>query len=221
MTHGLGLKHCCRAACFVAATLALATDPVSAHPHVWVNARAEILFGPDGKVTAIRHSWTFDEAYTAYVTQGLDKNNDGKLSSDELQGLADENTGSLSEFDYFTFVKAGGKKQAFDPPREPRMVMEKNQVTLTYLLPLKAPVSASGVFAIEITDPSFFVYFALADGTPIILKDAPQGCATNVERAKTLDTATQQMLSDEGLFQTPAGANIGLQYANRAIVACP
>jgi ABC-type uncharacterized transport system substrate-binding protein len=193
-----------------------------AHPHVWVTAQAEVMFAPDGKVTAIRHSWTFDEAYTAYVTQGLDKNSDGKLTPDELQDLAQENTAGLAEFGYFTIVKANGRKQAFDPPREPGMAMNKKQLVMTYLLPLKNPVPASGAFALEIDDATFFVYFTLGDGQGAIkLTGAPAGCATTVAKAKALDAATQQVLQDEGVFQTPVGANVGLQYSNKAIIACP
>jgi ABC-type uncharacterized transport system substrate-binding protein len=95
--------------------------PALAHPHVWVTAKAEVVYGEDGKVVAVRHSWTFDPAYSAFVTQGLDTNNDGKLTADELQDLAKVNTESLAEFEYFTHLKAGGAKQAFDAPREPSM----------------------------------------------------------------------------------------------------
>lgn len=205
----------------VAAAILLA-PAAWAHPHVWVTARAEILFAPDGKVTGLRHSWTFDEAYTAFVTQGLDTNKDGMLTADELQGLAEENTSGLAEFNYFTSVKVNGKRQAFDPPREPRMAMAGKQLVMTYLLPLKGPVTASGALALEIDDPSFFVYFTLADGEAALrLTGAPRGCATTVAKAKALDAATQQMMQDEGVFQTPAGANVGLQYSNTAIIACP
>jgi ABC-type uncharacterized transport system substrate-binding protein len=105
------------------------TSPALAHPHVWVTAKAEVVFAPDGKVTGVRHHWTFDEAYTAYVTQGLDRNGDGKLTPEELQDLATENAASLNEFDYFTVLKARGKPQSFDAPREARMSMEKTQVS--------------------------------------------------------------------------------------------
>ena len=54
--------------------------PALAHPHVFVTARAEILYAPDGAVRALKHIWSFDEAYSAYITQGLDKNGDGKLT---------------------------------------------------------------------------------------------------------------------------------------------
>src|SRR3954469_23009148 len=88
--------------------------PALAHPHVWVTAKAQIAFAPGGKVTAIRHAWTFDAAYSTYVTQGLDKNGDGTLTPDELQDLAKENAESLVEFDYFTALKANGTKPAFE-----------------------------------------------------------------------------------------------------------
>ena len=214
MTRRLGLK-----AALAVLPVAL-SSPALAHPHVWVTARAEIVFGSDGRVTGIRHAWTFDEAYTAYVTQGLDGNNDGRLSPEELQPLADENTRSLDEFGYFTTVKANGRKQAFEAPREPRMAMEKNQVTLSFLLPLKSPASASGFVAMEIDDPSFFVYFSLAEGRdPIALANAPGGCVTSIAKAKPLDPAMQQILQAEGAL--PPQLSGAAQYSNKAIVACP
>lgn len=212
MTRRLGLKA------LLAAALAASASPALAHPHVWVTAKAEIVFA-DGKMTGIRHSWTFDEAYTAYVTQGLDRDNDGKLSPEELQPLAEENTNSLEEFGYFTTVKVNGRKQAFSPPREPRMTMDKSQVTMSYFLPLKTPASASGALAMEIDDPTFFVYFSLVEGqSAVALANAPQGCVTSIAKAKPLDTAMQQILQDEGAL--PASLS-STQYANKAIVACP
>jgi ABC-type uncharacterized transport system substrate-binding protein len=216
MTRRSGLKT------ILGLALAAFVSPAWAHPHVWVTAKADIVFAPDGKIKGIRHSWTFDEAYTAYVTQGLDTNNDGKLTPDEMQELANQNTESLSEFNYFTIVKVNGKKQAFDPPREPAMALEKDQAVLTFFLPLKVPLTASGSVAMEIDDPSFFVYFTLGDGKASIkLAGAPQGCVTTVAEAKQLDMVTQQMLMDEGVFQNSPNQNFGTQYSNKAIVACP
>ena len=213
MTRALGLKLS-----LAALAMALAS-PAAAHPHVWVTAKAEIVFAPDGRVTGVRHHWVFDEAYTAYVTQGLDNDNDGKLIPEELQGLAYENAASLNEFDYFAVLKARGKPQAFDAPREARMSMDKTQVAMSFLLPLKAPVAPSGAVSIEIEDTTFFVYFSLTEGQAAVsLVNAPQGCLTSIAKAKPLDATMQQILQDEGAIQAQ---DIGIEYSNRAIIACP
>ncbi len=194
-------------------------SPALAHPHVWVTAKAEVVFAADGRVTGVRHHWTFDEAYTAYVTQGLDKDGNGKLTPEELQELADENAASLNEFGYFTVLKARGKPQSFDPPREARMTMEKTQVAMSFLLPLKAPVAPTGAVSIEIEDPTFFVYFSLTEGNASVsLANAPQGCVTSIAKAKPLDATMQKILQDEGAIQAQ---DLGIEYANRAIIACP
>jgi ABC-type uncharacterized transport system substrate-binding protein len=197
------------------------TAPALAHPHVWVTAKAELVYEPDGKVAGIRHAWTFDKAYSAYITQGLDRNGDGTLSPDELQDLAKENTESLSEFEYFTALKANGKKQDFGSPRDARMSHGEEAVTLRYFLPLRAPAAAR-TLSLEIYDPTFFVAFTLAEGSDAVtLASAPQGCATSISRPKAVEAAQQQSLSEAFFENLTAASGFGMQFANRAIVACP
>src|SRR5262249_7350790 len=94
----------------LAALFSLAgSSAAGAHRHVWVTARGEIVYAADGKLQEIRHAWTFDEMFSAFATQGLDKNNDGKLSREELADLAKENVESLKEFNYFTASPKGEK----------------------------------------------------------------------------------------------------------------
>src|SRR5215204_6556654 len=76
-----------------AATICMASNSARAHPHVWITAKVEVIFSAS-VATAIRHRWTFDPGYSAYVTQGLTKNADGKLVPDELLQLAKENVES-------------------------------------------------------------------------------------------------------------------------------
>jgi len=200
----------------------LCAAPALAHPHVWVTARAEVLYAPDGKVTGVRHAWTFDKGYSAFVTQGLDANKDGKFTPDELRDLAKENTESLVDFDYFTVLKANGSKQEFAAPRDYAMAYENEEVTLTYVLPLKAPAQGGRLLALEVADPTFFVAFTLADGTDAVkLAGAPKGCATTITRPKPLDPVQQQKLSESFFNALTAASEFGAQFANRAIVACP
>ncbi len=92
----------------LALLLTLAAGPAFAHPHIWITTRAELFFAPDGKVTAIRHAWTFDEGYSAYATQGMADG--GKLDPVQARELAQTNVESLAESGYFTTLRSGGAK---------------------------------------------------------------------------------------------------------------
>lgn len=195
--------------------------PVAAHPHVMVTARAEIIYAPDGAVTAIRHAWIFDEAYSVYAVQGLDTNNDGIWSREELAELAKVNVESLSDFGFFTVAKANGKTQAFGAPTDYALSFEKKLLTLTFTLPLKNAAPANRSFGLEVSDPSWFVAFELAQGDDAVtLRDAPKGCVARLTRPKPVDASAQSKLSED-FFTSGAGANAGLQFVNRALVACP
>jgi ABC-type uncharacterized transport system substrate-binding protein len=195
--------------------------PALAHPHVWVTAKAEIVYR-DEKVSAVRHVWTFDPGYSAYVTQGLGANSDGKPTPEELRELAKVNAESLVEFDYFTVLKVNGAKQAFEPPRDYDLTFEKGQVTLVVVLPVKEPPRNNKTVSLEIYDPAFYVSFALDPGEDAVrLAGAPKGCAATVSRPKTVDATQQQKLSESFFEALTAASNFGANFANRAIVACP
>jgi ABC-type uncharacterized transport system substrate-binding protein len=202
--------------------LALATaalvSPAAAHPHVWVTVTAEIDYAPDGSVRAIKHRWSFDEAYSAFATQGLDANGDGQLSRDELAELAKVNTESLGEVGYFTILKVDGKKQEFAAPTDYWLEFDKAGVlTLNYTLPLAHPAKGKKAAVLEVYDPTYYVSFGFGQGDAVKLAGAPAGCAVQVNHGKKPD-ADQQKLS-EADFNALSG--MGAEFASRVLVACP
>ncbi len=141
----IGIK---RAFFFLAAFLmtnAALNRPVWAHPHVWVTMTSEIAYDPNGQVEGVRHAWSFDEAYSAFAVQGLDTNQDGTTSREELQELAKINTESLIEFNYFTVVKADGKKQvSADQSCHDKSLQKKIQRWPLWPVGLRARTSTPG-----------------------------------------------------------------------------
>ena len=84
-------------AAIVAACCAGATSPALAHPHIFIDATAELLFA-GRTLAAVRHTWRFDEAFSAFASQGLDKNGDRVLTETELAPLAKTNVAALEAY---------------------------------------------------------------------------------------------------------------------------
>jgi ABC-type uncharacterized transport system substrate-binding protein len=92
------LAKCRRVVTAVLAVAACAglAGAAHAHPHVWATVRSEIILNADHQITGVRHSWTFDEFYSAMAVQGLDTNGDGVFSEEELKPLAEGSTSTRS-----------------------------------------------------------------------------------------------------------------------------
>src|SRR3954464_11819337 len=95
---------------------AITSGTASAHPHVWITVKSELVYAPDGSVTGVRHAWTFDDMFSSYALQGIEGKTKGVYSREELAALAQTNVESLKEFAYFPFAKADGKKEKFVEP---------------------------------------------------------------------------------------------------------
>ena len=94
--------------CMLAA-LAAGTARVEAHPHVFAEARLDVMLKPDGHtVDALRHLWRFDEVFSSTVVLEFDKNGDYKLDDAELASVRQTVYASLGEYNYFQLVTANG-----------------------------------------------------------------------------------------------------------------
>jgi ABC-type uncharacterized transport system substrate-binding protein len=211
-----------RAAPLLAALAALLAAPAArAHPHVWVAVRSEVVFTPDGRVEGVRHSWEFDEMYSAYAVEGLGKNG-RPPTREELAPLAKTNVESLAEFDYFTFAKQNGARLKFGAPLDLYLeANEKKIVTMHFFLPLETPVSAQKPFSFQVYDPTYFVAFDLEKETPVTLAKAPAGCSMSMLAPRPLVATENQKLSEAFFQNLSPGADFGLKLATRVVVACP
>lgn len=193
----------------------------SAHPHVWVAAQEQVIFGAKGQIEAIRHAWVFDEMYSAFVTQGQSK--DGKLmTKEELAPLAKSNVEDLAEFEFFTHAKVANVKVEFGEPFDYSLEERDDKlVVLRFTLPLKVPASASKAFSLQVYDPTYFVAFEPAKQEPVSFVGAPKGCSANIVGAKPLAADETKKLSESFFSGLSPGADFGIKLATPIIIACP
>lgn len=202
----------------VAGGVALGAATAEAHPHVWITAKSEVIYAPDGTVTGVRHAWTFDDMFSTYALQGMEAKTKGAFSREELSSLAQTNVESLKEFAYFTFAKADGKKQRFLEPVDYFLEFKDQLLTLHFTLPAKTPFKARQL-VLEVFDPAFFIDFKYADKDPIKLVGAPADCKLAFQRPND-GTASAQKLGEQN-FAGGDGGNFGMMFANKITVDCP
>lgn len=202
----------------VAALMLAFISGAQAHPHVWVTLKSDVVFSADGKVAALRYVWTFDDMYSAFATQGLDKDNDGKFSREELAELAEVNVTSLEEFKYFTVAKSGGDTLGFGKPKDYWLEMDKDILSLHFTLPLAQP-AAQRDFTVAIFDSSFFVDLSFPEGAKVELVGAPASCTADAVRPQGAETAASK-LSESFFENLSASAEFGSQFASRIVLRC-
>jgi ABC-type uncharacterized transport system substrate-binding protein len=204
----------------LAASVLLPPAAANAHPHVFVTTREVVVFSPDGLITEIKNAWTFDDFYTSFLEQGLDKGPDGRYSRETLHELAKTNTEGLADANYFTFIKANGRNVKLSPPKEYWLEDDGKNLTLHFALPLAEPVKPKA-FVMRIYDPSYFVAFDPAEGPDVVkLQGQQPGCSLLV-RKPSVNIALKQQLAQLDVTQQPNLEDAGAAFADSILVACP
>ena len=188
----------------LAAALAIFAQPAAAHPHVWVTYETTVNYA-NGAVVGVSHIWTFDDMYTAMAVQGLDKNNDGAYTREELSELAKINMEGLKDFGYFTFAKLAGADLKFKPPEDAWLEYNDGILKLHFSLPLEKPVLAEAEgFNYSIYDPSFFIAFEPEKTEAVKVSSAPAGCS-----AALTDPAADKAADDAKRLGDAMAQNLG------------
>ena len=191
----------------------------TAHPHVWIDARVEVVFDAAQRMTALKVAWRFDEFYSLFAIEGLDKDEDGVVTPEELHPLAELNVTSLEPHRYFTEVFAGGQALAFGTVSDYGARYQDGILTLAFTIPLAAPADP---LAAHITfrsyDPTFYLAIEPALDTPVSLTgSAPAGCRPVIEESSPPETFT---LSETDLADPAVSGGIGALYATTIALNC-
>ncbi|MDP9138831.1 MAG: DUF1007 family protein [Pseudomonadota bacterium] len=205
--------------------IVVAAGPVGAHPHVWIEARSDVVFNDVGQIVAINHEWTMDEMYSATAVEGLDGDGDGTFSPSELEPLTRENIESLKEYGYFTHMMVDGKPAVFSDVVETGQRWNNKRLKLHFQMPLKEPVDPLGreVFY-RVYDPEFFISIEFAGADAVAaLGGKPEACSLDLRKPAGDQQAedTRTMLATKGVdWQPPPEEEFGAMFAQPITILC-
>ncbi len=207
---------------FLGLTALLAsTVPASVHPHVFAEARLDVVVNPDQTVKSLRHLWRFDDLFSSTVLVEFDANSDLKLDDTELQEVSKTVYGSLAEYNYFQIVSADGKDVAMKPPAALMANYENNQLIILFESEPKDTLALKGKVDFGIYDPTFYTAIDYTEDENMAVKDLPANCTRAVIRPDPDEAISQNQasLTDE-FFTDPTGTDLSKIFATKLELTC-
>ena len=194
-----GIKHIRKAVWFVSFIFFTTVQTVNAHPHVWIDGHLTLLFNSQGQVTALRHTWKFDELFSAFSLQGITREKNGVIPGAELKTLTDQWMLNLADpaSHFFTTVSHSGQAIALQKPvhAQSNLDAQTNQLTLSFELPFNAPLALSKLsLEVDVNDPGYFVAFDYKGSQVLTLSEAPSACRFSHMPPRPLDSKSQRQL---------------------------
>jgi ABC-type uncharacterized transport system substrate-binding protein len=201
--------------------LVASTVPASVHPHVFAEARLDVVVNPDQTVKSLRHLWRFDDVFSSTVLVEFDANGDLKLDDAELQEVSKTIHESLADYNYFQLVTVDGKDVTMKPPARLMANFENEQLIVLFEsepgenLPLKGKVGF-GVY-----DPTFYTAIDFTEDENMAVKELPGSCERAVIRPDPDQAIAQNQASlTEAFFNDPAGTDLSKIFATRLELTC-
>lgn len=145
--------------------------PVSAwaHPHVWVDVRAEVTVA-GGYVEGVWAQWTFDDVFSSLILADHDADGNGKFSAQENLAVKKGYFDNLKNYQYFSHLAFGGKDLPVPEPQKfQASVAPGGRVCYRFFLPLGLRLDAKSALAVSFYDDSFFTDMVFEKKSPLVL----------------------------------------------------
>lgn len=206
----------------LAAAACLAPCAALAHPHIYAEARLEIVADDTNQITELRNVWRFDELFSASVVMDYDKNSNAQLDADELQEVGQTVLDSLQEYNYYTAIVDNGKNVNVTRPDAITADYKDGQLLLMFAVKPAEPMALKGNISFGVYDPT--MYTAMDFPTDADL--APIGTQLNACEHKVVRPDPDEVLAQnqdnltEAFFNDPAGTDMSKMFATRIEFKC-
>ena len=192
-----------------------------AHPHVFAEARLDVMVNPDNTVKSLRHLWRFDDLFSSTVLMEFDKNSDLKLDEGELAEVSKTIFDSLAEYKYFQLVTVDGADIDMKPPEQLIAEYQDNQLIVLFESSPSAPLKLKGKIDFGIYDPTFYTAIDFTEDDHMSVQALPSSCTRKVVRPDPDEAIAQnQKTLTEAFFSDPTGTNLSKIFATKLELDC-
>ncbi len=197
-------------------------SPALSHPHIFAEARVEIVATDDGMLKELRNVWRFDDIFSSSVLMDFDKNSDLKLTPEELTEIANTIRDSLGDYSYFTFITKDGASSEVSRPEIFNVDFKDNQLLVFFVAKPKTPMKIGGRMTIGVYDPTLYTAIDFAKDEDMVVEGKPfEACTHKVVRPDPDQVIAQNQSNlTEAFFNDPAGTDMGKLFATRLEVTC-
>jgi ABC-type uncharacterized transport system substrate-binding protein len=196
--------------------------PALAHPHIFAEARLEVVAGNDGNLGELHNVWRFDEVFSSSVLLDFDKNTNLKLDESELAELGEVMRKSLADYHYFTTITMNGANIGVQQPDVIHVSLEGSQILVIFAIKPEKPVPLKGKLAFGIYDPSMYTSIDFPTDGDLVAQGAGfSHCQHKVVRPDPDEVLSQNSASlTDAFFSDPTGTDMSKLFATRLEVTC-
>ncbi len=206
----------------LAAATLLAPTAALAHPHIFAEARLEIVADGSNQITELRNVWRFDELFSASVVMDFDKNSNAQLDPDELQEVGQTVLDSLAEYNYYTTITDNGKSIKVNKPDAITADYKDGQLLLMFAVKPAEPMPLKGTMSFGVYDPTMYTAMDFpTDGDLAPIGDQLNACQHKVVRPDPDEVLAQNQASlTDAFFNDPTGTDMSKMFATRIEFSC-
>lgn len=208
---------------FAAIALVVCLPSVAmAHPHIFAEARLEVVADEGGFVRELRNVWRFDEVFSSSVIVDFDKNSNMTLDPEELSEVGKTVRTSLADYGYYTNLSEGGKPIKVVAPDEIHVDFQDGQLLMFFAVTPAEPMALKGKLTFGVYDPSLYTAIDFAtDNDLVTIGDGFNACQSVVIRPNPDEVLKQNQANlTEAFFSDPTGTNMSKLFATRLEVTC-
>lgn len=205
-----------------AALFLLLPGAALAHPHIFAQARLEVVADDKGFISELRNVWRFDDMFSSSVVMDFDKNGNATLDPDELAEVGKTVRTSLGDYGYYTNLSEGGRPVKVTAPEVIHVDYQDGQILMFFAVKPATPMALKGKLTFGVYDPTLYtaIDFA-ADSDMVTIGDGFKACQSAVVRPDPDEVLKQNQASlTEAFFNDPAGTNMSKLFATRLEVTC-